>query len=221
MIHASALARLRITANSRKITTRVTEADVDLANQGVQAKVVSWAKAPNKNATETIMIALGKKIASGWEYFDGTGGIEVYSFAPGEKYEGKRLDDIRLAYDFYGALDWTTDYKKVEITGMQKVDGNDAYVVSFEPKAGTPFKEYYSTTTFLQVKRDGLIPSSTSQQQIPYSITLSDYREIDGIKLAFKTVNYSLSNGDIVTTLKSVKHNVSVDDKIFGPRKLK
>ena len=205
----------------RKLTTRVAEADIDLVHQGVQGKVTTWSKAPNKSASETIMIALGKQIATGWEYFDGTGGLEAYSFAPAEKYEGKRLDDVRLANDFYAPLDWTTNYKKVEITGTQKVAGEEAYVVAFEPKAGTAFKEYYSTTSFLLLKRDGLIPSSTSPQQIPYTVTFSDYRDVDGIKLAFKSVNNNPSNGDVVSVLKSVKHNVPVDDKVFAPKKLK
>ncbi len=208
-------------ANWRKITTRVTETDVDLIHQGVQAKVTSWSKAPNKNATETTMTALGKKIATGWEYFDGTGGYEAYSFAPGEKFEGRRLDDIRLAYDFYSLLDWTTNYKKVEVTGIQKVAGEDAYAVSFEPKSGTPFKQYYSTTTFLLLKHDGLVTSSTSSQTVPFTVTFADYREIDGINLPYRTVNNNPGNGDIVSITKSVKHNVAVDDKVFAPRKLK
>jgi CubicO group peptidase (beta-lactamase class C family) len=208
-------------ANWRKITSRVAEADLDLVHQGVQGKVTSWSKAPNKSASETTMTALGKQIANGWEYFDGTSGLEAFTFAPAEKYEGKRLDDVRLANDFYSALDWKTNYKKVEVTGTAKVAGEDAYVIAFEPKAGTNFKEYYSTTTFLLLKRDGLIASSTSPQQIPYSVLYSDYRVVDGIKLAFKTVNNNIGNGDIVMILKSVKHNVPVDDKIFAPRKLK
>jgi CubicO group peptidase (beta-lactamase class C family) len=205
----------------RKITSRVTEADIDMVHQGVQGKVTSWAKAPNKSATDTTITALGKTIASAYENFDGTTGQEAYTFGPAEKYEGKRLDDMRLASDLYLSLDWVKPYKKVEITGIAKVDGEDCYVVSFEPNAGTPFKEYYSTTTFLQRKREGVVPSSTSSLQLPYTIVFSDYREVDGIKIPFKSVNNTISNGDVISIVKSVKHNVAVDDKVFTPRKLK
>lgn len=208
-------------ANIRKLTSRVTEADVDLVHQGVQAKAVTWAKAPNKSATETTFIALGKTIANGWEYFDGTGGAEVYTFSPAEKFEGKRLDDIRLFNDFYAGIDWTTPYKKVEVTGTTKVNGEEAYIVAFEPKAGTPFKQYYSTTSFLLLRHDGSVASSTNSQVIPFTIHYSDYREIDGIKLPFKSVNNNPGNGDIISITKSVKHNVAVDDKVFAPKKLK
>ena len=208
-------------ANWRKITTRVSEYDVDLENQGVQATAVSYSKAPNLTATETKMTALGKLIATGWEYFDGTAGEEIYSFAPAEKYSGKRLDDVRLGSDFYGPLDWKTNFKKVEVKGTGKVGDEEAYIVRFEPEKGTGFTEYYSTKTFLLLKREGVVPSSTSAQQLPYTITYSDYRDVDGVKLPFRMVNYSVSNGNIVTVVKSVKHNVPVEDSIFKMRVLK
>jgi CubicO group peptidase (beta-lactamase class C family) len=208
-------------ANLRKITTRVTEYDVDLENQGVKATAISYAKAPNYSATETTMMALGKSIATGWEYFDGGGGEEMYSFAPSEKYSGKRLEDVRLSADFYGPLNWKSNYKKVEFKGTGKVEGEEVYIVRFEPEKGTNFVEYYSTKNFVLLKREGTIPSSTSQQTLPYSITFSDYRDVDGVKLPFKTVNNSISNGNIVTVIRSVKHNVPVDDATFKARKTK
>jgi CubicO group peptidase (beta-lactamase class C family) len=208
-------------ASWRKITTRVVESDIDLENQGVKGTSVSYAKTPNKGASETTLTALGKTIATGWEYFDGSNGEEAYTFAPPEKFAGKRLDDSVINADFYSQLDWKTNFKKVEITGMGRVGDDEAYIVSFEPRKGTAFKEYYSTRSFLLLKRDGVVPSSTSPQQSPYTITFSDYRDIDGIKIPFKTVNYSVSNGNIVSTVKSVKHNVPIDDKIFAARKLR
>jgi CubicO group peptidase (beta-lactamase class C family) len=203
----------------RKFTSRVVESDIDLENQGVKGKAISYSRAPNKSATETTMTALGKTIATGWEYFDGTVGEQAYSFAPAEKYAGKLLEDARLSADFYGMLDWKSKYKKIEVTGTAKVGDEDVYIVSFEPEKGTAFKEYYSTKTFLLLKREGIVPSSTSSQSLPYTVTYSDYRDIDGVKMPFRTVNNSISNGNIVNVVKSVKHNVPVDDKLFAPRK--
>jgi hypothetical protein len=207
-------------ANLRKVTSRVTEFDTDFESQGVKASGRSYAKAPNRSAAETSFTALGKPIASEWEFFDGSNGSDLVSFEPEDKYSGKRLEDVRIGSDIYAPLDWKTNFKKVSITGFGKVGDEDAYVVTFEPEKGTAFTEYYSTKTFLLLKRDGVTPFSTSAQQIPYSITFSDYRDVDGVKLPFKTVNNNIANGSVVTTVKSVKHNVPIDDKIFGPKKL-
>jgi CubicO group peptidase (beta-lactamase class C family) len=208
-------------ANWRKLTSRVFDFNIDFENQGVKAFGRSYSKAPNKSAAETTLTALGKTIGTEWQFFDGVAGADLVSFGPPNDYSGKQLEDVRLSADFYGPLDWKANYKKIEIEGTAKVAGDDAYVVAFEPEKGTAFKEYYSTGTFLLLKRDGLITSSTSSQQIPFSVLYSDYREVDGIKLPFKTVSNNIGYGNIVTVITSVKHNVPVDDKVFVTRKLK
>ena len=55
---------------------------------------------------------------------------------------------------------------------------------------------------------------------IPYSTTYSDYRDVDGVKVPFKTVSTSVANGRVVTVIKDVKHNTAIDDKTFKSRKL-
>lgn len=208
-------------ANMRKVTSRVMEFDVDLESQGVQAHGTNYSKAPNKSAGETIFTALGKTIGTEYEFFDGTKGEDSLSFAPTDKYSGKRLEDIRIGSDLYAMLNWKTIFKKVEVIGTAKIGGEDTWIVSFESEKGTAYREYYSTKTFLALRRDGVISSSTSSQQIPYTLTFSDYRDVDGIKLPFKTVNSNIANGNIVTIIKSVKHNVPIDDNIFGPKTVK
>ena len=207
-------------ANWRKITSRITVGDVDLIHQGVKGSTTIYAKMPNKSATETTMTALGKIIGKGFEFFDGTNGEEVYTFAPVEKYSGKKLEDVRLGSDMLGLLNWKTNYKTAEIKGTEKVGDEECYAVEFTPEKGTKITELYSTKTFLMLKRRGVVSSSTSDQSTPYSITFSDYRDIDGIKLAYKMVSSNPGMGDIVTVVKSVKHNVEIDDKIFAPRKV-
>ncbi len=205
----------------RKITTRYTEADVDFENQGVQGKAISWSKAPDRTATDMTMLALGKTIATGWEYFDGKGGEEVYSFAPADKYTGKRLEDAALAAVFYAPLEWKTLYRKITIRNKAKVGDDECYVVDFEPNKGSNFTEYYSTKTFLLRKRTGVISSSTSEQKTPYSVTYDDYRAVDGIMLPYKISSFNPGNGNIVTVVKVYKHNIAISDDLFKPKKVK
>jgi CubicO group peptidase (beta-lactamase class C family) len=219
-LYAKALEAVGGEANWKKLSSRVTTATVDLEQQGVKATATSWAKAPNKTATESKMTAIGKEIATGWEFFDGTGGEEAYSFAPADKYTGKRLEDVRLASDFYSMLDWKSKYKTITISRIAKVGDEEACAVEFEPEKGTKFTDFYSTKTFLLLKREGIVPSSTSNISIPYSVKFEDYRDVDGVKLPFRQINNSAGNGDIVTVVTSVKHNVPVDDNLFAPRKI-
>ena len=167
------------------------------------------------------MTALGKTIATGWEYFDGTGGEEIYSFAPADRYTGKRLEDIALSSDLYAPLNWKTLYKTVTVKSIAKVGDEDCYVVDFEPVKGSNFTEYYSTKTFLLRKRTGIISSSTNEQKTPYTVTFDDYRTADGLMLPYKLTSYNPGNGNVVSIIKLYKHNVPVDDKLFVTKKVK
>lgn len=207
-------------ANWRKITSRVIVGDVDMIHQGVKGATTIYSKMPNKTATEMTFTAIGKTIGKGFEFFDGTGGEEIYTFAPVEKYSGKKLEDMRLGSDMLALLNWKTNYKTIEVKGTEKCGDEECYVVEFTPEKGSKVTELYSTKTFLLMKRRGVISSSTSDQATPYSITFSDYREVDGIKIPFKMVSTNPGMGDIVTVVKSVKHNVEIDDKLFAPRKV-
>ncbi len=208
-------------ANLRKLTSRVATAEVDLEQQGIKAASTIYAKAPNLVASEITLIALGKTIATGYDIFDGKSGEQLYSFAPVSRYSGKRLEDARLSSDFYGPLNWKKNFEKAEILKVVKCGEEECYAVEFEPENGTKFTEFYSTKTFLLMRREGVIPSSTSSTSLPYTVHYEDYREVDGVKLAFKTTNNTAGNGNVVTRFTSVKHNVPVDDKVFKPRKLK
>jgi hypothetical protein len=92
-----------------------------------------------------------------------------------------------------------------------------AYKVVFKPEKGNAVTYFISTKTFLPLKRNSVVASSTSQQKIPQSLTFEDYREVDGVKLPFKSISSNPGMGDIVIYVKEVKHNVKIDDKRFMP----
>jgi len=218
---AKAIDALGGEANWRKLTSRETKYELDFENQGVKASGVNYTKAPNMTASDTTMTALGKTIATSFEYFDGTSGGEVISFAPAETYSGQRLEDVKYENDFYGLLDWKKGLKSAEVSGTAKVGDEDAYVVVIRPEKASEFTVYISQKTFLPLKRTGVIVSSTSSQKLPVSSVFSDYRAVDGVMIPFKTVAESPSMGSVVTYLKEVKHNVAIDDAKFKPQAVK
>lgn len=208
-------------ANLRKFKTRVTTATVNFENQGVTATGITWAKAPGMTASEFTMTAAGKVIAKGYDFFDGKGGEEAYTFAPAEKLTGKRLENARIDADFYAPLNWKTNYDKATVLRKTKCGEDECYVVEFDSEKGTKTTDFYSTKTNLLVRRDSVIPSSTSSQQIAITTTFEDYRSVDGIMMPFRTVQNSPSNGRVVSQIREVKHDAKVSDKVFKSRKLK
>jgi CubicO group peptidase (beta-lactamase class C family) len=218
-IMAKTIAAMGGEAALRKISSREIKFEVDFEQQGVKGYGISYTKAPNMAATETTLTALGKPIANIFEYFDGAGGGETVSFAPEETYSGKRLEDIKFQNDFYGLLDWKTGLKSAEVTGTEKVNGEEVYVVVLRPEKASECTYYISAKSFLPLKRTSVIVSSTSEAKLPTSDVYSDYRSVDGAMIPFKVTSASPSMGDVVTYVKEVKSNVEIKDSEFKHKK--
>jgi CubicO group peptidase (beta-lactamase class C family) len=202
-------------ANLRKHKSSVATVAVDMENQGVQATALVSARAPNQTASEMTLMALGKKIGSIVTYFDGSTGGETLSFAPAETYTGKRLEDIRVAADFYDVLNWKKKYKAITMKRLGKVGDEDVYVLEKRIEKGTPVTDYISTKSFLVLRRTSVIVSETSGVELPQSESFSDYRKVDGVMVPFKVVSNNLANGNIIICVKDIKFDVELPDSVF------
>ena len=201
--------------NLRKHKSSVTTVEIDLESQGVQAKGSMSARAPNLTGSHTTFTALGKPIGTVIGFFDGNAGGEVMSFANPEVYSGKRLEDVRVSSDFYDVLNWKTNYKTITVKKLAKVGDEDVYVVERRSEKGTPVTDYVSTRSFLILKRDSVLVSETAGIEIPVTQTFSDYRNVDGVMIAFKTTSSNIANGDLVMRVLDVKFNVDIPDTVF------
>ena len=212
---AKMIAALGGEENLRKHKSSVTQVEVDLENQGVQAKGTMSARAPNLTGSEMTFMALGKNIGTQISFFDGSDGGEVSSFGSPANYSGKRLEDIRAGSDFYDVLNWKTNYKTITVKKIAKVGDEDAYVVERRSEKGTPITDYVSTKSFLVLKRDSLIVSDTLSLELPLTQTFSDYRNVNGVLIPFQTTANTLTNGDVVLRVVDVKFDVDIPDTVF------
>ena len=201
--------------NMRKHNSSLTTVELDLENQGVQAKGTISARAPNLSASEMTFTALNKKLGSLVSYFDGSAGGEIVSFAPAETYTGKRLEDIKASADFYDVLNWKKNYQKITFKRMDKIDGEEVYVIEKRNEKGTPVTDYISTKSFLVLRRDSVVANETAGIELPQTEMFSDYRNVDGVMIPFKQISNNIANGDIVLRIVDVKFNADIPESVF------
>ena len=202
-------------ANLRKHKSSLTKVDLDLENQGVQATGSISAKAPNLTGSDLTFTALGKKLGSVVSYFDGNAGGETLTFGPEEIYAGKRLEDVKAGSDFYDVLSWKQNYKTITVKRRGKVGDEDVYVIEKQREKGTTVTDYVSTKSFLVLRRDSLIVTETSGLELPETVLFSDYRNIDGVMVPFKTISNNVANGDIVMRVTDIKFDVDIPESVF------
>jgi CubicO group peptidase (beta-lactamase class C family) len=202
-------------ANLRKHHSSVTTITLDFENQGVTGEGVISTRSPNSFGSQITLIALGRKIGTVVNYFDGAGGGQNLSFAPEEIFSGKRLDDLGREADVYGPADWQKNFKQITIKRMMPLAGEDCYVVQMVPEKGNAVTVYISSKTFLVLRRDTVISSDTSGVDLPRSETYSDFRTVDGVVVPFRSVGTDIANGNVITEVKEVKFDVAIPDAVF------
>lgn len=201
--------------NLRKINSRVMKYELDFIHQGVKGYGTDYQKAPNQFSSKIVLTALAKKIGSVAEYFDGKNGNHESSFLPDSKYTGTSLEDLKFRVRFHDFLGLNEKIEKAEILRKDKFAGEDVYVLSIEPKKANKVVYFISAKTFLPLRKDYLIASSSSNVKIPGSEIYENYKEIDGVLLPFKVTNKTITWGDILTHVKEIKHNVIISDSVF------
>jgi outer membrane lipoprotein-sorting protein len=94
---------------------------------------------------------------------------------------------------------------KMRLHKKKEIEGRMAWEIKVDiPKSTVTETYYFDAETFLLLRIQG---AGTS-------VTFSDYRELQGIKLAFTTTR-EFTNSKLVTTLREVKINTPIDDSRF------
>ena len=192
-------------ANLRKHKTLQMTYAVNLVNQGVSGTGTISEKAPNLRTNTMILNALGKRLGTIREYFNGAAGGTVSSFLPPETSGEAELAQQRAESEFYAPLGWRDFYKKIEITGTTKIGDEDAYIIAKMLNDGSRITDYVSTENYLLLKRD------TLRGVTEYG----DYREVDGVLLPFKWKIKSPNTGEQNITVKSSNFDIPLSDVVF------
>ncbi len=148
------------------------------------------------------------------EGFDGTAGWGNDPIQGFRVKSGEELVRAKISSTFYRDMELAKLYSKLEVTGTSAVDGNDAYVIRATTSGKDPDILYFDIKTGLLVRHDMVIV--TPAGSTPSINLFSDYRDIDGIVLPYRTLTKT-AQFDLVMELEEVKHNVEIDKKIFAP----
>jgi hypothetical protein len=192
-----------------KITSRVTTGTFEISAMGLKGEIEIYVKAPNKTLTIQNLSGVG-------EIRDGYDGKIAWSQNPmmglREK-SGAELAAIARASDIHAPIKTRQLYSKLELKGKEKVGNRETYVILATPAEGPPVKMYFDTQTGLMARTDTDV--DTPQGQFHIETTVDDYRDVDGVKIAF-TMRQDSSVASAVIKLTEVKHNVAIDDAKFN-----
>jgi zinc protease len=122
----------------------------------------------------------------------------------------QRLVTDRLV-DPQAPLKFADYYVTLQVKGIEKTSGHDAYVVEAMTKQGKPDHYYFDTESGLILRIDFI--ADTERGAFPIQMHYEDYREIAGTKIPYKLRQTGL--GDWAITIREARINEDVDDASF------
>ncbi|HUU84507.1 MAG TPA: outer membrane lipoprotein-sorting protein [Phycisphaerae bacterium] len=193
-----------------KIHNRVTKADMEVSPPGMTMKVTAWEAAPNLSYVLVESESMGR-------IEEGTDGKVSWSNHPmmGAKVrEGAELDRALKDATFNSDLKWRELYKTVELAGTEEMEGKPCYKIVATPEDGQPETWYVDKESSLKIKVQRIMEGPMGQ--VPITTTIGDFKKVDGVMIAYKTVQEVASMQKAVVTLTSVEHNVDLPKDRFA-----
>lgn len=126
--------------------------------------------------------------------------------------EGLEAEQHLWASSLMLAANWQDHFASAKTTGTRTVDGAEIIDITLTSKSGAELKLAIDATTFLVVEQsfDVVNPMGTT----PVSMQSRDYREVEGIKIAYQQVT-DLDLVELTQTLTKVELNAEVDEAKF------
>ena len=171
--------------------------------------------APNKMRTviKADLSAFGAGQLLVDQRFDGTSGYMINSMQGDQPITGGQLDSMKANSFPHPFLDYKARGVKATLSGKEKVGERDAFVLVFEPSAGSPIRQFVDAESFLPVRT--VMKVTTPQTgEIEQTADSSDFREVDGVKVPF-SVRLTNAMQGVSMTFTKVENNVAIDDKVF------
>ena len=201
-----------------KVTSRVTTGTMTVTTPGgdVAGTIEVVNQAPNK--TQTIITldlsAMGAGKMTIDQRFDGTNGYASNSMQGETPVTSSQIDTQRNAIFPSPFLDYKERGTKIALTGKEKIEDKDAYVLLVTPAKGPASRLWVDATTYLPVKTTTTVETAEAGT-VEQTILLSDFRQVDGLTVPFKVVGSSAIQTFTVVVTK-VEHNVNVDPARFA-----
>lgn len=122
------------------------------------------------------------------QVYDGTNGWKLRPYLNRmevEPYTAEELQKASIQPDLDGLLlDYAAKGSRIELDGVEKVEGRDTYKLKVIEKTGHTFHVWVDAETFLETKVEGQ-PRRLDGTDHPVEVYYRDYRAVDGLRIPF------------------------------------
>jgi CubicO group peptidase (beta-lactamase class C family) len=202
-------------AASRESTLKILETlridyNINIEQSGVKGQISLFVAEDGKYRAEENYGKYGKGISA----TDGQHAWVESDFGPFEELDGKLLANARLSHPAAVWGDWRKYYDTIRVVSSDNLNGKTVYVVELK-QGDLPLTTLYLDST----TGDILLSESYSLQEggisIPMTTVYEDYRDIQGLRLAYKETTSNEQTGRTISTFDKMEAKVTTPKDFF------
>ena len=189
------------------------ESKMEIASQNMSGEIKTWWKEGDFHIQNEMD---GVGLSQVWKKGD-----EIWSEDPingRRKLEGKEARQTLWGASVSLAADWKDHFAKAETVGMRSEGDAKLIDVKLTDAEGTEVTLSFDTATHLPVEQSFM--QETPMGNLPIHTTMTDYRDVAGVKTSFKSTT-SMAVVTAVQTVEKFEPNVAIDEAKFVPPKAK
>jgi hypothetical protein len=157
------------------------------------------------------------------QIYDGVNGWKLRPFLNRrevEPYTAEEMKTASMQADLDGFLvDYAAKGTRVDLDGIEKVEGRDTYKLKLTMKSGQTLHVWIDAQTFLEAKSDGQ-PRRLDGTYHPVEVYFRDYRPVDGLQIPYVLETHVLPVARTSTGLRDTpapQEKIVVDKVLVNP----
>jgi len=193
-----------------KVTTRAMKGTAEIPDDNVTGAARVVAKAPGSFRLTLDIPGYGVIET----VLDGTNGWEKNPDSGVHAMSNADLATAKRDHHFYRETRLKELFPTMTLAAPADVNGHKANVIDAAPASGSPEKLYFDADTGLLVKRD-YERVTLEDGIVQYEVFLSDYRDVDGIKVP-ATIEQRSPDSTVIFKFAEIKNNPPLADSAFA-----
>lgn len=193
-----------------KIEGTISTGTFEMPSMGIKGDFTIHQAAPNKMRFKMNIPGMGA-IDTGT---DGAIAWEVNDMMGPRLLEGPEKMAFLRSATFNLPLKLHSVYPTITTTGVEDVKGDESYKLLLTPAEGEPQTWFFSVDSGLMTKQEATLQSPMGE--ITSATYLDDYREVDGVKVAFNNTIETMGMQQKLI-VSEVKTNPEMPEGIFDP----
>ena len=131
-----------------------------------------------------------------------------------EELRGDRLEQAIQGHPATLLADWRDFYDSIRVLSDGELNGIKVYILKLQHGKLPPVTVYVDAENGNMLKSQGVL-LARGGIGIPVESLFEDYREIEGVRIPFRTISSNESSGRTIVQYEFIETNIEVDESIF------